>query len=334
MSTAAYLPPRSPHPPSRVEPASEPGVDADATRRPSAHGLSDRLFSWLPRPVKERWPTIRAVLIGYHVIAVCVLGFPAPAGVMDKSAWKEPSVQNELRIWAERANSVGFSWTQDEFEQLLWDFSKTFLAGRKEVLRPFVPYAEYLGTRQDWRMFSAPHRYPSRNEIHVRIGGEWKPVFVSRSDEHTWNRFLFDHHRIRRLNFLHAWKKYGRRYKTFTHFVARKAAADFPEADQVRVRFYKYRTPTPEERRAGHDGFDGKYIHRRVHKLDEFRPGGKHHPDTIKANAAKAATDKAATDKAAAEKAAAEKAAVEKAAADETKAASPPPTPAPTTRQP
>lgn len=282
-----------------LEPPPDPGDDADATRRPSAHGLSDRLFSWVPAPIKERWPTIRAVLIGYHVIAVLVLGFPAPAGVMNKSAWKEPSVQNEMRIWTQRANSVGFSWTQEEFEQLLWDFSKSFLKIRKVVLKPFVPYAEYLGTRQDWRMFSAPHRYPSRIEMHVRIDGDWKPIFISRSDEADWNRRLFDHHRIRRLNFLHAWRKYRRRYKTFTRYVARKAAVDFPEADKLRIRFYKFRTPTPEERRAGHEGFEGKYIHRRVHKLEDYRPGGKDHLETVRARKRAEAAAKAA--KAAAE---------------------------------
>lgn len=224
---------------------------------------------------KQRWPHIRGALILFHVVAVIVLGFPAPAGVMDRQQWREPSVQNEMRLWTDRVNTVGFTFTQEEFEDLLWDLSKSFLAVRNTVIKPFKPYAEYLGLRQDWRMFSAPHRWPVRLHIDVMIDGRWQEVYVSRSEDADWRRDTFDHHRIRRIVFLHAWAKYKRRYKTFCDWVARMAAEDFPTATRVRIRQFKYRTPEPAERRAGDRFPEGKFQATRELKLADFRKEGR-----------------------------------------------------------
>lgn len=225
-----------------------------------------------PEAWVRRWPHVRAALITFHVVAVLMMAFPAPAGVMSKKAWAEPAVQDEIRLFADRISGFGTEVTPEELESFLWDFSKDFLDVRKTVLKPVKPYGEYLGARQGWRMFSAPHRYPSRLVVDIDRGnGKWEPLYESRSDDATWMREQLDHHRLRRLAFLHAWKQYRRNYKYFTRFLARKAAVEFPDAKRIRVRHLKFRTATPEEARRGEFRHEEKWQDRRIHNLEEFR---------------------------------------------------------------
>lgn len=225
----------------------------------------------VPPSLRARWPHVRAALVLFHVVAVLLLAFPAPAGVMQREAWKDPSVQSEFRIWTARANALGISWTKDELEDLVWRFAIAFMDVRATVLTPFRPYADYLGVRQDWRMFSAPHRFPTRLHIEIEEGGEWRTLFVERSDEHTWRRAFFEHHRIRRVVFLHGWRQFRRRYEAFAQYIAREVAAEFPEATQVRLSHFKFRSPTPEEAAQGLWDIDGKLVDKRTIDLAELR---------------------------------------------------------------
>ncbi len=212
-----------------------------------------------PEGFRGWWPHIRTALILFHICAVCLMAFPAPQGALQKSSWDDPSVKNEMHMWAERSRSIGFTWNDVEFRDFLWDASKAILEVRRWVLWPFMPYMNWTGARQSWRMFSAPHRYPVRLFIEVEQDGIWRPVYVGRSDEYTWMRDTFDHHRIRRIIFLHGWKRYDRRWSTFGKWIARHAAEDFPDATRVRIRQWKFRTPSPEELRDGKREIGGKF---------------------------------------------------------------------------
>jgi hypothetical protein len=197
------------------------------------------------------WPQVRAALIALHLIAITLMAVPSPQGGMSRAAWKEPTVQGEFAAWAGRLDRVGIHLTTAELEERLWDAAVLYEDVRDTVLAPFMPYYRYCGTWQSWRMFVAPHRYPSRLHIEVREGESWRPIYIARSDQFAWHRRQLDHDRMRAAVFRYAWRHYRRRYSTFGRWVAGQVAQDFPDAEEVQLRFYKYRTPSPVEVRSG-----------------------------------------------------------------------------------
>lgn len=222
----------------------------------------------IPERWARRWPVVRAVLVGYHVLALVVLSFPTPPSGMQRSAWENPTVQNEFKLWAERLSALGWEMSARELDWMLWGFSKKYVAGREKVAAPFDGYATYGGVRQSWRMFVAPQRYPVRIEVSVRQGaGAWRKVYESRSEEHRWLSHVFEKYRMRRVVFATAWEKEGRQFKMLCDWIAGQAARDFPAATEVQIRQIRYRTPAPEEALAGKTSLEDKVLLRESRKL-------------------------------------------------------------------
>jgi hypothetical protein len=205
---------------------------------------------------------VRAFLLLLHVIAVALMAVPAPEGGMSRAAWKDPTVQGEFDAWVTRLRAWGVPVRRDRFEAQLWEFAVAYTDTRKALLAPFSPYYDYAGTRQSWRMFVAPHRFPARLHIDIREGGKWRPIYVERSDDAVWMRRMLDHDRFRSAVFRYSWPQYRKTYEQFCTWLAKRAAHDFPGADRLRVRYFKYRTPSPEVVRAGAP-VDGKFIRSR-----------------------------------------------------------------------
>lgn len=208
------------------------------------------------------WPHVRAWLIVLHVVAITLQALPAPGGAMSRSAWKDPTVQDEIAIWAERLGT-----TPADLEERMWRLGSSWMDVRRSLLTPFQPYYRYAGTAQSWRMFVAPHRYPARLHVEVHQGGAWRPVYVARSREHDWLRRELDNDRMRSAVFRYAWPAYARSYKELVDWLADRAAEDFPEARAVRVRFAKARTPTPAEARAGVEP-ESDWVRTRIWRLE------------------------------------------------------------------
>lgn len=216
----------------------------------------------------KRWPAIRAVLVAYHVLALLVLSFPSPPSGMKRSAWENPTVQNEFKLWAERLSGLGWEMSTAELDAKLWDLSQSYVGAREKAIAPFVPYGEYAGARQSWRMFVAPQRFPVRLEVMVREGrGAWKKVYESRSEEHAWLAGLFEKYRLRRVVFATSWDRDGRHYKMLCDWIAAQVARDFPAATEVQIRQLRYRTPTPAEALEGKTVLEGQYQGREIRKL-------------------------------------------------------------------
>lgn len=211
------------------------------------------------------WPHLRAALVALHVLAVAVLAAPAPVGAMNRESWKEETVQDEIEVWAGR-----FGMSPEDFEDWAWSAASRFMAVRDAVVKPFKPYCKYTGTSQSWRMFVAPHRYPARLHIDVQIGREWQTVYVRGDREHAWKRPQLDHNRMRAQIFRLSWPGYGRTYSHFTVWLAREAARDFPDARGIRVRFFRYRTRSPAEVRAGVPE-EGHFVQEKVRSLAGYR---------------------------------------------------------------
>ncbi len=197
------------------------------------------------------WRHVRTLLVLAHMLAISLMAFPAPSGGMNRSAWKDPSVQAEFKAWRQRLAGWGYELTAEQFEEELWQVASTYMGARTAVLQPLNPYFMYAGTWQSWRMFVGPHTHPARLRVEVERDGAWELVYEGRSWEHTWNSAIFDHDRMRSAVFRYAWARYARTYPRFVDWVAREAREDFPEATRVRVSFFKYRTRSPAEVRAG-----------------------------------------------------------------------------------
>jgi hypothetical protein len=192
-----------------------------------------------------------AVFVALHLFAVTFCALPSVGSGMNRSAWRQPTVQGEFRAWTERFGALGIEITVPVLEQRLWDFATGYEVVREKILAPFQPYFRYCGTWQSWKMFVAPHRYPGRLEIEVDRGEGWEPVYVARSAEHDWMAPWLDHDRFRSATFRYAWDHYRAARNQFVDWVARHAAVDFPDARRVKVFFVRYRTRSPEEVKAG-----------------------------------------------------------------------------------
>ncbi len=219
------------------------------------------------------WPHARALLVTLHIVAVIVLALPSPGGDgMSRKGWKNPTVQAEFTAWSGRLSALGVELTAAELEERLWGFARRYVAWHNGAKRPFKPYATYAGTIQSWRMFVAPHRYPARLHVDIRDapGAAWRPVQIARSREHDWRGGQLNHDRTRAMLFRYGWPQYRRHYRSFARWLAVQAAHDFPEASHVRVRWYGFRTPTPEEVRRGEIP-EGKYRDTIVKPLDPLR---------------------------------------------------------------
>lgn len=209
---------------------------------------------------KEKWTRARPHVIGalllFHVVGVMLQAFPAVSGGMNKKAWKDPTAQAEFHQWADVARSVGWDTTDENFEEFLWDAAQTFMDARKVVLKPWRKYLRATGAQQGWRMFVAPHRYPSWVVVELEFPtddgkGEWREMYRSRSAEKTYLRTQLDYHRMRKYTFLSSWKHRRRAYRDLRDFFARRAAVDFPQASRLRIFHVSRRTMTPAEMAAG-----------------------------------------------------------------------------------
>lgn len=192
------------------------------------------------------WPHLRALLVTAHVLAVIACAFPSPTGGMNRSTWKDPTVQGEMSAWAQR-----LSLDPEVLEDHLWEAATRYMAVRKSVLEPLEPYYEHAGTYQAWHMFVAPHRNPARLYVDVSEdhgqGPTWRLLYISRHPELRWKAELFDHSRTRAALFRYSWRHYRSPFKKLGQWLAAEAAVAFPAADQLRLRWLRYQTPSPEQ---------------------------------------------------------------------------------------
>ena len=158
--------------------------------------------------VRAAWPHLRAGFVAFHFAAMLLLAFPAPVGGLNRSAWSDPTVEAEMSGWAAR-----FGMATKEFEDRLYAFALGYMSVRERVLRPFQRYADVTGTEQPWRMFIAPHRFPSKFRIETNLKpapyGEWQLLFEERDPEHAWHASYFAQERVRSELFRMSWPEYA-----------------------------------------------------------------------------------------------------------------------------
>ncbi len=198
------------------------------------------------------WWHLRALFVVFHVLAITLVAVPSVGSSgLNRSAWKQATVQGEFRAWSARLGGMGLEISPSELEERGWAFANAFEGGRRLVLAPFQPYYKYCGTWQSWKMFVAPHRFPTRTEIAVDRGDGFEVVYLARDPALDWHAAWFDHDRFRSTLFRMGWPHFKQPRKHLMDFVAKQAAHDFPDAHRVRVSFLRSETPTPQQTAAG-----------------------------------------------------------------------------------
>lgn len=190
--------------------------------------------------------SIRATLIALHICAVLLKACPAPEGAMAKEDWAHPTVQAEFKQWTHFLNSAGMDINQQTLEANLWTLAKQTSAIRSGLLWPFRKYYRYFGADQNWRLFVAPHMFPSRLEIDVLVEDSWTPVYRV-FDGPKWMGHLIENGRFRPSIFRYSWGRYKGQYNRFAQFLSEQAANDFPEAHAIRLRWWRYPLPSHGE---------------------------------------------------------------------------------------
>jgi hypothetical protein len=214
---------------------------------------------------------LRAALLALHLFAIVISALPSAGAGLDRKAWANPTVQEEFGQWRDRLAGLGVQLTLDELQDLAFGFASGWNEVHTALQAPFQPYYR-LATRQSWRMFVAPHRHPGRLHVDIDHGTGWEPLYVARSSAHTWRGHQLDHDRFRSALFRYAWPAYQRagRWKHLVQWLARQAAADFPDAVRIRARYETFRTPSPAEVREDRRP-PSRFTSTRIERLDRFR---------------------------------------------------------------
>jgi hypothetical protein len=97
--------------------------------------------------------------------------------------------------------------------------------------------------------------------LHIDISeqGQWRPVFIERDPEHRWLARQFGSYRFRAFLFRLGSPGFEGEYQKFAQWVAARAAEDFPRADHVRVRQFRFAIRSPGEVRGGKP-VDGEFV--------------------------------------------------------------------------
>jgi hypothetical protein len=192
-----------------------------------------------------------AAFLCFHVAAITLRALPAPDGAMDRAAWSDPTVKQELAAWNARLGHLGLHLTPEQLADGLYALAHRYLGVRDALVSPFGRYYACCGTFQSWQMFVAPHRHPARLRIDVEEGGAWRTVFRERDPDATWLEPELSDTRFRSVIFRLAWPGYRGQLERFADWVARRATPDFPRAQRVRVVLSRAETPSAAETRAG-----------------------------------------------------------------------------------
>lgn len=205
------------------------------------------------------WPQVRACLVAVHLVAITLSALPSPEGGLNRKNWADDTVQAEFSAWADR-----FGMEPKAFEDALWEFANAYNRGYKRLLTPVKPYERLVGSEQSWKMFIAPHRFPTRLDIDGRAeNGEWSVLYAESSPTAVWRKDLLRLERLRSAIFRWGWPDYGTAWGKGCAALAALAFADFPELAEVRCRFWKAKSPSPAEATSG-ELPDGKWISPRL----------------------------------------------------------------------
>lgn len=217
-----------------------------AARRPARSRIVDLARATAPR--------LCITFILFHALAVTILSLPAPpASARRDDSWQQPHVRAQILKWVQPFRPLLGERDDDAVLELARHAAVAVLDVRDVVVAPFSPYAEAIGIKQGWQMFSSIVDRPGRLRIRVSDSyhDPWRTVYLARDAEHDWRRALLDDERIRRLSNDWSWGGGRTGYRAFAQRLALLVADDHPEARWVEVAMVRAPLPTPQRLAAG-----------------------------------------------------------------------------------
>jgi hypothetical protein len=188
----------------------------------------------------RRWalPTV-------FVLAVLSV-LPSEGRLGDREMWRSPSVNRQFSNWSGSLSKLGLRVTAEELRKRSWSAVQAYLGLRRALLWPWLKVQRQLGIGQSWALFTTPQTDPCRLLIEVQTAQGWVPIYASRSEQRTWHRAMFDHHRFRKLL-----GRIGRteglsHWNALSEWIIERVRQELPEVRQVRITLWRWATPEPQ----------------------------------------------------------------------------------------
>lgn len=217
------------------------------------------------------------LLLAYAVLCLA-MALPSGSRLTNRAVWNSPLNQASFSAWAKGLSQVGIRVTPQQLQDHAWRVTRSYVAVQSLLLAPFWMLAPQLGFNQGWPMFSNPQTVPARLWVELDSGAGFEPLYVTGSAEHTWQRRFFEHHRIRKVVGRLNRDEVHADYEALGRWLARRAARQYPDARQLRLRLYTWRTQPATQAAAesvassvefGRPG--GKFTRAKVFSLSEYR---------------------------------------------------------------
>ncbi len=216
------------------------------------------------------WPHLRALFVLYHLLAVVILSLPSAGALTSESMWRSANFKADIAGYAEALQGLGVETTPKALGARLKRAALSFAGIRRAISWPFGRYAELVGARQGWAMFASPQRHPAELHVEIEVDGAWRLLYRPHDDEAEWRGETMRHNRVRKFAGRFARGFVPKNYEELATWLATEASGDFPEANAVRVRLYRYRSLPPEAIRNG-ERPEGRYERARVFDAEELR---------------------------------------------------------------
>ncbi|MEZ4448211.1 MAG: hypothetical protein R3B09_01945 [Nannocystaceae bacterium] len=216
-------------------------------RRRSLRGAAAPLLD----PLRRLWPSLRVLVVGYHLALIVVLSLPSADAMLHRPNWESANTKADLAHWAAALGRVGVEMTGPELADRLWRTAEALSGVQGAISRPFVDFSRIVGFRQGWAMFASPQRHPVELHVDLEEGGAWRPLSRPHDDAAAWRRATFEHNRYRKLAGSLGRRFQRRYYDPIARWLAREALADHPGATRVRVQLHAYTSLPPERVRVG-----------------------------------------------------------------------------------
>ncbi len=189
------------------------------------------------------WKHLRAALVLGHVVAIFLAAVPAPVGGSDRANWKNATAQAEFALWA-----GALRMQPADFEDKLFALATFWMNVRAVYLTPVDPWIRFTGTDQPWRMFVGPDRYPARFQVQYRPGDvhDFITLFEEKSAQYTWHKAYFSEERVRSQIYRHSFPDYAHVATLSCKYLAARVFEEKPDAAQVRCRFFRQRSRSPQ----------------------------------------------------------------------------------------
>ncbi|MSQ01606.1 MAG: hypothetical protein EXR71_06905 [Myxococcales bacterium] len=176
-----------------------------------------------------------AAFVLWHALAMLASSLPSPGRGVNRSYWSEPTVQAEFQAWADV-----FGTDMATFQDGLYVVAVKVQWAVRSANAPFREWLWVTNTVQSWKMFVAPHRFPTRLQLRAqRSDRSWAVVYEEGDDAPKWRGERFATERMRAAVFAWGWPQNKKRWASACSGFAREYFAEVAEAEAFQCRFGK-----------------------------------------------------------------------------------------------